>query len=118
MQVQPEVVRHEAVITQPIHSQAAFQLLIAILALTPQDILVIRRFRIPRRSRAIRHHEAAVRPLRVRLRLHHHKAGGRPGTGPIPEPREQPLRLVRLVPEPDRFCQQFLAGPLEDGVGR
>ena len=99
-------------IAQPIRTQAAFEFLVAILALASLGVLIVGRFRQDVGATSIRDHRAAVGALRVGLAFDDRKSGLLPGAGLIPKRVEQSLRFGRLIVPGDSFVQQFPAFPL------
>ena len=92
---------------------AALEFLVAVLALATQCVLVIRRFQAHRCPGPVRDTKRRLVPWAFASALTTTQRGTGHESGLIPEPGEQPLRLVRLVPAAHRFGQQFLALPLQ-----
>ena len=104
-QEHPKAVGHVTMIAQPIRAQFALKFLVAILAFTAFGVFVISALRQSGSPRSVGHNGTTIRALRIRFALHHHPPRRGPRLGPVPEAREQPLRLAARFPLLQRDLQ-------------
>ena len=85
-------------IAEPVGLQAGLEFLVAVLAFAAIGVVVVGGLGQDERPGAVGDHRAAIGALGIRFALDDHPALRGPGLGPIPEGREQPLRLARWPP--------------------
>ena len=98
VKVETEQVGEVAMIAETVGQQSSFEFFVAVLALAAIGVAVVGGPWQNRRARTVGDHGAAIGALGVGFALHDDPPLGRPRIRPIPERREQTLRLASCFP--------------------